>query len=234
MTERRRRRAIAARDQSASAFSVILANLCGSTGALAAALVDAEGETVDYAGHLEPYDIRVAAAEWRIVLSVVQQARLPGFRQITSLSVRAAERSFFIESMPDGYAIAMRLPRRGFLVSRRALSQAVRELGHEAGIDLRQGRAAAQWDWARVRVRTTASRRPDALWLGDRWSPLVILGRFQARDLLRNELGYRARLESGAEVFLVREPLGRWFVDNPGALVPLTGSSESVKSESIK
>lgn len=221
----KRRRRGAVRDQSDSAFSAILTRLCDDCGALAAALVDAEGETVDYAGLLEPYEIKVVAAEWRIVLAVVQQSRLPGFRGVSSLTVRAKRRTYFIEALTDGYAIALRLPQHSFNVSRRALSQASRELGREAGLSLPEGRAQHHdAHWARVRVRTPASsrllRRPDAIWVGGDWSPITILGRYQARDLSRSELGYLARLVSGAEVFLVREPLGVWFIDNPVALEP--------------
>lgn len=216
----KRRRRGAVRDQSDSPFSAILARLCDDCGALAAALVDGEGETVDYAGLLEPYEIKVSAAEWRIVLGVVQAARVPGFRNVSGLTVRARRCSYFIQAMPDGYAIALRLPRHSFTVSRRALNQATRELAHEAGIALSDGRAEVRW--ARVHVRTPAgsrlSRRPDAIWLGGEWSPITILGRYQARDLSHSELGYLARLVSGAEVFLVREPLGVWFIDNPGVL----------------
>lgn len=215
----KRRRRGAARDQSDSPFSAILAQLCDNTGALAAALVDAEGETVDYAGLLEPYEIKVAAAEWRLVLRVVHESRLPGFRNVSSITVRARGRTYLIESMPDGYAVALRLPRHCFNVSRRALAQALRELGGEAGIELPEART--QLNWARVFVRTPdheKQHRPDAIWLGDRWSPITILGRYQARDLARNERGYLARLVTGAEVFLVREPLGIWFIDNAAVL----------------
>ncbi len=211
----------ALRDQSDSPFSAILARLCDDSGALAAAFVDAEGETVDYAGLLTPYEIKVAAAEWRIVLAVVQTAKVPGFHQVSELVVRAAGRTFAIVALPDGYAIALCLPRRGFTLSRRAVAQGMRELAHEAGLDLPQSRS--QSTWARVRVRTPpgaprVQRRPDAVWLNEAWSPLTILGRYQARDLSRSERGYLARLASGAEVFLVREPLGVWFVDNVAAL----------------
>lgn len=215
----RRRRRGAARDQSDSPFSAILAQLCDNTGALAAALVDAEGETVDYAGLLDPYEIKVAAAEWRLVLRVVHESRLPGFRNVSSITVRARGRTYLIESMPDGYAVALRLPRHCFNVSRRALAQALRELGGEAAIELPEART--QLNWARVFVRTPdreKQHRPDAIWLGDRWSPITILGRYQARDLARNERGYLARLVTGAEVFLVREPLGIWFIDNAAVL----------------
>jgi hypothetical protein len=210
----------AVRDQSDSPFSAILARLCDDCGALAAALVDGEGETVDYAGLLSPYEIKVIAAEWRIVLAVVHESRLPGFHHVSSLTVRARNRSYLMESLPDGYAIALRLPRHSFNVSRRALGQAVRELCYEAGLEQKPTRGQASW--ARVKVRTPGAsrlrRRPDAIWQGQDWSPITILGRSQARDLSRSELGYLARLATGAEVFLVREPLGVWFIDNPGAL----------------
>ncbi|RYZ01088.1 MAG: hypothetical protein EOO73_36615 [Myxococcales bacterium] len=210
----------ALRDQSDSAFSAILARLCDDSGALAAALVDAEGETVDYAGLLTPYEIKVAAAEWRLVLAVVHEAKVPGFRHVGELTVRSGRRTFFMAAMPDGYAIALCLPRRSFLVSPRALTQAKRELAHEAGLILPAGRSQATW--ARVQVRFPGGpqpqRRPDAVWLNGAWSPIVILGRYQDRDLSRSERGYLAQLASGAEVFLVREPLGAWFVDNAAAL----------------
>jgi hypothetical protein len=41
---------------------------------------------------------------------------------------------------------------------------------------------------------------------------LEVLGRWPS-DLSRGDVGYRARLPSGAELTLVREPLGRWYVD---------------------
>ena len=216
----KRRRRGAVRDQADSPFSAILSRLCDDCGALAAALVDGEGETVDYAGLLSPYEVKVAAAEWRIVLAVVRESHLPGFHSASGMTIRAEERTFLIEGMPDGYAIALCLPRHCFNVSRRALAQAVRELAREAGLSLPEGRA--QVHWARVKVRTPAGsrlkRRPDAIWLENAWSPVTILGRYQARDLSRSELGYLARLASGAEVFLVREPLGVWFIDNAALL----------------
>ena len=216
----KRQRRGAVRDQADSPFSAILSRLCDDCGALAAALVDGEGETVDYAGLLSPYEIKVAAAEWRIVLAVVRESRLPGFHTASGMTIRAEGRTFLIEGMPDGYAIAMCLPRHCFNVSRRALAQAVRELAREAGLSMPEARA--QVNWARVKVRTPQGarplRRPDAIWLENTWSPVTILGRYQARDLSRSELGYLARLASGAEVFLVREPLGIWFIDNAAIL----------------
>jgi hypothetical protein len=145
---------------------------------------------------------------------------LPGFHNVDVLTVRAASRTFLMQAMPDGYAIALCLPRHCFGVSRRAMAQAMRDLGREAGLALPETRA--QVSWARVKIRTLPGsrlhRRPDAIWLDNGWCPITILGRYQARDLSHSELGYLARLPSGAEVFLVRESLGIWFIDNAGAL----------------
>ena len=79
------------RDQAASAISAILMRLCDSSGALAAALVDGGGETVDYAGRLSPFDTRIAAAEWRLVLGQLQAARVAAFQSTHELLVRAKD-----------------------------------------------------------------------------------------------------------------------------------------------
>ncbi len=60
-----------ARDQAASNFAATLGRLCDAVPAVSAALVDGEGETVDYSGSLSPYEIRVAAAEWQLVVANV-------------------------------------------------------------------------------------------------------------------------------------------------------------------
>ena len=56
------------RDQRESAFTAILTDLVERVpGARCAALVDRDGETVDYGGRGSPYEMRVAAAHLRIV-----------------------------------------------------------------------------------------------------------------------------------------------------------------------
>ena len=82
-----------ARDQTASAFSAILQRLCEACGAQAAALVDAGGETVDYAGRVPPFDARVAAAEWRLVLSLIESANVAAWASTREIVVRAGRRS---------------------------------------------------------------------------------------------------------------------------------------------
>ena len=59
-----------ARDgQKRTGFTACLETLVEtSAGCLGAVLVDGEGETVDYAGRLAPYDVKLAAAHFQIVL----------------------------------------------------------------------------------------------------------------------------------------------------------------------
>lgn len=119
------------RDQEETPFSSILMQLCARTGALCAALVDREGETVDYAGRGDPFDIRILAAEWRLVL---QHAGEAGFSAPElEMVVRARKKSFLVQALPEGYALVMQLARRSTGISERALSLAKRRLCEEAG-----------------------------------------------------------------------------------------------------
>jgi hypothetical protein len=61
--EKRPPRSPAQRDMEATPFTPILDRVIAHVpGAYGAVLVDSEGETVDYAGLVVPYEIRVAAA----------------------------------------------------------------------------------------------------------------------------------------------------------------------------
>jgi len=208
-----RGRAAIDRDQDASPFSAILWRLCEGCSAHAAALVDREGETVDYAGRISPYEIRVAAAELRLVLAFTREAQASGFARVSEIRIRTGRRSYAVVGLGDGYAIVLELVRHSFSISQRALLQATRELESEAGIEsvLRPGGTR----WLRVQVRASSSdaRRPDAIWLNDSWHAVTVLGRYRSGDLARRERGYLARLANGAEFSLVREPLGFWFAD---------------------
>ncbi len=201
------------RDQEASPFSAILWRLCEGCSAHAAALVDKEGETVDYAGRISPYEIRVAAAELRLVLAFTRTAEVPGFRDVNEIRIRTGLRSYAIVGLGDGYAIVIELLRHSLSLSRRALAQAMRELEFEAGISSVLEPGAMRWSRVKVKPSADDSRRPEAVWLESSWQPVTVLGRYRSADLARRERGYLARLPNGAEFSLVREPLGYWFVD---------------------
>jgi len=210
---RGRARAAIDRDQDASPFSAILWRLCEGCSAHAAALVDNEGETVDYAGRISPYEIRVAAAELRLVLAFTRSAQVPGFAQVNEIRVRTGRRSYAVIGLGDGYAIVLVLVRHSFSVSPRAVLQATRELESEAGITSVLPPGGTPWSRVEVRASESDARRPDAVWLNGAWQAVTVLGRYRSGDLARRERGYLARLASGAEFSLVREPLGFWFAD---------------------
>ena len=145
------------RDQETSAFTAILAALLGRVGgAYACALVDGEGETVDYCGDVDPFDVKVAAAHWTVVLSAVRDATKLG--EPSLVAVRGAKRSYVVHAMRDGYALVLLLRRRVFTVPWRALSECEWALGKEAGWPDREGLA-----WHAVEVETDQRRRPTAL-----------------------------------------------------------------------
>jgi hypothetical protein len=211
----RRRKSLAPRDQTESTFGAILLRLCEATGALGAALVDQEGETVDYAGYLEPFQMRVTAAEWRLVLGLVRKLPHPNFASTDQLALRCAKRSYAIIGLPDGYALVLELPRYAFNLSRRAVAEAAREIRAEAGLDAPAGEPVAE-RWSRVAVQTAEGdhRRPAAVFLEGEWKPLTILGRYAASGDGHREIAYRVRLQTGLEFALVRELPGGWFAED--------------------
>lgn len=218
----RPRRSLAVRDQAVSAFSGALMRLCDATASRGAALVDAEGETVDYAGCLEPYEIRVVAAEWRLALSVfIEQTRHKG--EGAEIYYRGTRRSFAIVGMSDGYALVIELPRTSLHLSPRAIAEAVRTLSLEAGLP-------HQWTasryggerWTRIDVRwDVQKKRPVAIWLSGGWKALEVLGRFAEAEPGTRTVGYRARLLDGTELTLVREPIGIWYADDIPAVTAI-------------
>ena len=210
----KRRRSITPRDQEASSFSGILMDLCHATGALGAALVDRFGETVDYAGYLEPFAMRVAAAEWRIVLDMARAVPHSNYTETDGILVRGRKKSFAVVGLPDGYAIVVELARWSFGLSARAVAEAVRAIELEAALGTPNETPASE-RWLRVEVQTAQGdrRRPEAVWLEGSWHALVILGRHGRVLSSRREIAFRARLPSGQEFTLVREPPGHWFAD---------------------
>jgi hypothetical protein len=200
------------RDQEPSTFTDILERLLAATpGALAAVLVDGEGETVDYAGQFDPFEIKVAAAHWQIVLSEVD-AEAPQIGDFRQLTVRARQRSYLVRRLQERYAVVVVLHRRaGFAVSERALAEADARLSREAGWD----ELPSQSRWCGVEVETARrggdKRRPLRLRVADAWQPVEVVG--CVVGLAPRERGFLVRLPSGAEMLLVRERLGRWYAD---------------------
>jgi hypothetical protein len=203
------------RDQEPSVFSAILARLCEASSALGAALVDGEGETVDYAGRIEPFELRVSAAELRIVLATLQATSIGQWNSTHELLLRCAKHSFAVRSLTDGYALVLVLPRFAFRVSRRALAEAAFDLERESGLSLLGVKERLRWLRVDVRASVEDEDRPQVVWYQRGWRPVTLLGRFQSADLEPEEVGYLARFATGPEVLLVRESRGMWFAGEP-------------------
>lgn len=200
------------RDQDVTAFGPILMRLCRVTGARAAALVDAGGETVDYASSLGPDDTRVVAAEWQIVLALAKRKlSVKGAHEAENmlLTVRAGHGSFAVRSLPDGYAIVLALPRGSLEVSVRALSEAVRGICVEAV--LHQAIAEPVWTTIEVETEKTNRERPVRIWRQGKWDEVDVLGSYTPDPRRPRVRGFRVRAATGDELNLVREPLDRWF-----------------------
>jgi hypothetical protein len=207
---RSRKDAAPPRDQASSPFTTVLERLVAVTpGAQGAALVDFEGETVDYAGRLDPFELKITAAHWLIVLSETAEAAQLG--PIQRLTVRARGRAYYVRRLEENYAVVLILhPRAAFAVSERAMQEAIAGLSAEAGWPL--PRDAARWFWVEVEAEHQGRAvRPKSLKVKGRFQPVEVMGALMG--LAPREKGFRVRLPSGAEMMLVRERLGRWFAD---------------------
>lgn len=194
------------RDMAPSPFAVILEDFVRRVpGAFAAALVDFEGETVDYVGSVEPFELKVAAAEWRIALEVTRSQ--PTFASLTGILTRGARLSFHIHLLPDNYALVTILRKRGgFASTTRPLAACERALTREAHWP---ERALPAW-WP-AKVDMDARRRPTRLHGATTHHSLDVLGALVG--LRKKERGWRVRLDTGAELNLVREPGNYWYAD---------------------
>ena len=200
-----------ARDTEATAFTVLLTELIQRIpGAHSAALVDRDGESVDYAGVLSPFDVKVAGAHWQIVLADIRRsASLQRTRQIL---VRGQRRSFLLRSLADGYAVVVVLSARaGFSSSVRAFSVFERGLLAEAGIGTKPDGPV----WTPVVVVEDERARPRSLATsrGVAAQAVEVLG--AVMGLGRGERGFRIRMAGGFETTVVREPGGLWYADEP-------------------
>ena len=227
------RRKVAPREEAPSGFSQILERLLHlEPAAVAAIVVDALGESVDYAGELSSFDTKIAGVHFRVVWDEISHSALAG--ALVQIVVRARDRTFVMRRLPDGYALVVVLARRAFSSSPRALAVVERELSLEAGwpvptsrpwypVEVQSAAPPPERSHARRRLQKPRPARLRESLPGAGWEPLEVLGSVMG---LRRERGYRCRLKSGAELTLIREPTGRWYADEhvgrpPERLTPL-------------
>jgi len=200
-----------------SRFTAILETLCGScSGALAAGLVDEEGESVDHATvpivtaggvapSMAPYQLKLAAAHWQIVMRESMGCTTLG--DVRQLWVETDAFCYVVQTLQEGYVLLfVGRPRALATVSWRALRQCEAELATEAGWAIHQPESPC---WLRTRVKTDTKGRPRAVWLG-RWvGDLRICP--PSLESAGFERTYRAEASDGRELELVREPTGLWY-----------------------
>lgn len=175
--------------------------------------MDVEGETVDYSSVLPPYDVKVAGAQWRVVIDEIRVQ--PHFARATFVAFRAARCSYQVHVLPEGYALVLVLARAaGFGGWHRAVASCWHALVREAS--WRPGARPAP-AWYGVRVIADARRRPLALGRTPRARTLEVLGAL-ASGVGPRERGWRVRLEDDVEATLIREAGGHWYVDEIRAL----------------
>jgi hypothetical protein len=208
----------------ATAFAKILGDLIARLpGAYACALVDLGGETVDYAGNVDPFDVKVAAAHMRIVLNDLEEYGVLG--RPRSVIVRCAKRSFVARRLAEGYALVVMLRRRaGFTASARAFAACEHALCAEAGWSLVE--AGAPWFPIDVEI----DRRGRPTHLGPQRVTVEVFG--AVMGLARNERGFRVRTATGSELTVVREAGNTWYADDDlvGLSAPNPAEEASAKT----
>lgn len=220
--ERARQCPLHPRDTDATAFTGILTDLIARIpGAHSAALVDPDGESVDYTGKAPPFDVKLAAAQLRVTFDALREAA--PWREATTLVVRASTKSFLVRALSDGYAIVVILSKRaGLSVSTRALSVCERALEAEAGL-MRNGTPVL---WTPVAVQCDRRRRPIRVSspTGATAHRLDVLGSIVG--LPNRDRAFQVRLDTGAELMLVRESGGAWYSEEPiDFTAPVRGAS---------
>ncbi len=213
-----------------SPFTAILETFCEScVGAIAAGLVDEEGECVDFAqlptlsggARMTAYDVKLAGAYWQIVIrtaaeSLGQRAWIGPVRE---MRIQVAQRSFLVRWMHAGYVLMLLCrPEALETVSRRALRQVEVELCREAGWPIPDPHGMY---WRRVQVRSTQDGRPIAIRpaLPDHLPPedwderIQVLG--PAPRVGGFEKGFQILTGLLEDRRLVREPTGFWYLGMP-------------------
>jgi hypothetical protein len=198
-----------ARDMDATAFARILHDLIARLpGAYACALVDLGGETVDYAGVVDPFDVKVAAAHMRIILNDLDEYGKIGKPRWVVL--RGQRRSLVARQLPDGYALVVMLRRRaGFTASARAYAACERRLAAEAG----WSPPSAGSSWFAVEVEVDPRGRPIRVDAGPTARAVKVEVFGSVMGLPAGERGFRARTATGGELTLVREAGNTWYAD---------------------
>ncbi len=203
----------APRDQVESEFTAILRRLRENVPrVLAGVFVDVEGECIDYASALPPYDAKVYAAHMIMMMDALRvRSGKVGFGEPTVLEVSADDRDVWVNRVGDGYVLVVVLE-AGFdrVDLSNALTQACGEFRAAVGL------AAPSWEETGKRL-SVYLRSAAAGWnyapegYSDGRVRVVIsdvLGRWTEPGGVRGEqlVCFRVRTDDGHELTLVHDP----------------------------
>lgn len=206
-----------ARDRPESPFARILAGFVEAhPDVLSATFVDCDGECIDYASRLDPFEAQVIGAQLSVVSADVA-ARLAA-RNAGALIlwvVEAERREFVVRRVTDEHLVAVALQPHG-LNARvlRAMAVLAEALRREGGL------AVAGWDpWGEpfqvtVRPSTGWGYAPSSLQVGTEASQaLEVLGRWSERGAISAEdvVCFRVRAGEGELTLAHDRSLNRWY-----------------------
>lgn len=126
----------APRDQEESAFTSILRRLFEEiSGALAVVFVDDEGECVDYASALSPYDAKVNGAVLRLLADTASRELLESHGPVSMIQVIGHKRELTTRQVGEGYMLGVTAtPKTAPHALLIEVERAVRQLRREASI----------------------------------------------------------------------------------------------------
>ena len=204
------------RDRPDSAFSFILNRFVQvHSEVLAAVVVDGDGECVDYASVIDPYEAKVfGAALLGTTAEITAATRRMGAGSPIQWVVEASKYDLLVRRLSDDFALVVVLSSRGLnghvLAAMNTLAGALR---YEAGLD------AATWDPSSVPFRVQTRLGPDGEELpasvydgGVAQAVQAVLARWTERGVISSadRTCFRVRVAKG-ELTLVFEPvLKQW------------------------
>ena len=199
------------REHYATGFTRILQNLIQALpGVAGAALVDEMGESVDYAGVLDSFEIRLAAAHVQIELRNAGRMLLDTHGVVRFLTTYAQKRTYLAMRIVNEYCLILIFVGGGHSnLSTRALAQAEFDIRIEAG----WGTSPDIEPWVRLKVdaRPHDRWRPCRVQVAGAWQDVEVIG--CVVGLSDGERGFRVRTRTGAEMTLIRERQGHWYTD---------------------
>jgi hypothetical protein len=212
----RRRSTRSSDHQDASPFAALLEDLLDAMPYVrGAAIVDFEGETVDLAGEVDTFEMKVAAATMQLTLADLRAQPVHG--GVLELRLATTRQGCVVRVLDDSYSLVLvARPLATFVLSERVLLEAEHRIRIEAGLPAR-----APLQWHRTEVDLDARHRPTRIRAAaslldtepPAWLLVEVLG--AVVDSPAAPRAYRVRLESGAELTLEREGRALWFVDAP-------------------